>query len=126
MLHQQGQCGHPSVVHYLIIIDDGDINQREAFGVDLSGLLRIAEAVEPVGGVRVWTPAAVVEQYRDDQRQFFMPRFKMTLHGGDSIAELAKGHVFIRRTLVLQKQMDVSVIAGGGFHAPENVAGVLT
>jgi len=49
----------------------------------------------------------------------------MTLHGGDSIAELAKGHIFIRRTLVFQKQMDVSVIAGGSFHAPENVTGVL-
>lgn len=52
--------------------------------------------------------------------------FKMTLHCDASISEPAKGHIFIGRTLLLQKQMDVPVIASSGFHAPENVAGVLT
>ncbi len=70
MFHQQGQCGHPSVVHYLIIIDDGDINQRESCRVYFSGLFRVTETIQPVRGERVRTPAAVVKQNRDDQRQF--------------------------------------------------------
>lgn len=64
------------------------------------------------------TLAAVIEQYLYDHKQFFMARFKMTLHGGDSIPELEKGDIFIRRTLVFDKKMDVPVIAGSGFHSP--------
>ena len=55
-----------------------------------------------------------------------MTHLKMVLHRRHSIAHLAKGHIFICRTLVFQVQMYVPVIAGAGLHAPENVTGVLS
>lgn len=54
-----------------------------------------------------------------------MAGFQMALHRSDSVSHLAEGHIFIGRALVFQKQMDVPVIARGGLHAPENIAGVL-
>lgn len=118
MFHQQGHCGHLSVAHYLIIIDGGRINQRKAVRIHFFGFFRITETVKPVSGERLQALAAVVKRYRHYQQQIFMARFKMTLHSDNNISQLVKGHIFIRRTLVFQQQMNVPVIAGGGFYAP--------
>ena len=43
--HQQRERGHTAVIHDVIIVNDGHVNQWESTRMHLFGLFRIAEAV---------------------------------------------------------------------------------
>ena len=51
----------------------------------------------------------MIKQQGDNQRQLRMPLIQMTLHRGDGIAHQAKGHMAVRRALVLNQQIDIAL-----------------
>ncbi|MOA54785.1 hypothetical protein D3C78_1784610 [compost metagenome] len=55
----------------------------------------------------------MIEKQRDHQRKLPVALFKMTLHGGDAIAHQAKGHVPVRRTLMLNQRVHIACASGG-------------
>ena len=125
MFLQQGQGSHAAVAHNLFIGDNRDIHQRKSAGIQLLRQSRLLKFLQPIGRIRIWTTFAGIEQHRNDQRQLFIAGVKVTLHGGNGVADKAKRHMFIRARLVLNKHVNITISAGGRFQAVEHVTEIL-
>ena len=52
-------------------------------------------------------------------------RFQVAIHYRQHIMHHAQGHKTIRRALMFRQRVDVAITTIGGFHAPQNVTGIL-
>lgn len=110
------------MVHYLIVRDNGHIDQRKFTGIEFFGQFWVIKLVQPASGIGVWGPFATVKEDGDNQGQAFVSGIEMALHGGDGIAHQPECHVSVGGRLMLDEDMDITLRAVGGFETIEDIA----